>query len=853
MHTQSRWFRSFWVLSVSAVSLLAATDAGVAAEDGIALAAKGTPVIDGKIDALWSQTPLLHVRIPVDQLTSLPAGKAAVASVRALWDDDHLYFLFQVTDRAIGTSNGAPWEQDSVEIFLDENLARKRSYDDDDGQYRIGLNGNATGNGTFRPKRVVAVTRKTVDGYVVEASIKPTVLRPHPGAKLGLELQVNDDPAVGSRKAVMKWSDSTDNSWRDTSQFGTLHLRDAIDAAELRTFASQPEPPTRSPVVSALAHDPADTVPDWVTDALFYQVFPERFCNGDPSNDPVRASLEFPDVVPDSWTVSPWTGDWYARAAWEQQMGDDFYDDGVFHRRYGGDLQGVIDKLDYLRDLGINAIYLNPVFYARSLHKYDGNSFHHVDPYFGPEPQGDLAIMARETSDPETWQWTAADKLFLKLIDAAHQRGIRIVIDGVFNHTGRDFFAFEDLREKQEASPYRSWYIVEQFDDPATAKNEFRYKGWWGVDTLPEFANIADGSDLHPGPKKYVMDATRRWMDPNGDGDPSDGLDGWRLDVANEVPNQFWVDWHALVRTLNPQAYTVSEIWNEAADYLRDCGFSATMNYHGFAFPVKGFLIDGTMQPSAFARQLDERRRAHHPRVQYALQNLLDSHDTDRLASMVVNAGRRDYLKPERFDYDVGERVSPRNDPQYDVTKPTARQRQIQRLAALFQMTFVGTPMIYYGTEAGMWGGDDPCDRMPMVWPELEYERQKSHPRGKSRPADEVAFDADLFAFYRAVIGLRHRYEVLRRGDYRAMLADDDADVFAFVRENETARLLVVLNRSESQQTVQIDLGPRAADGQAWQQVFTSTGGSLDLGGTVRDGRLQLTVPPLFGVVLAKE
>jgi glycosidase len=159
--------------------------------------------------------------------------------------------------------------------------------------------------------------------------------------------------------------------------------------------------------------------------------------------------------------------------------------------------------------------------------------------------------------------------------------------------------------------------------------------------------------------------------------------------------------------------------------------------------------------------------------------------------------------------------------------------------------------MIYYGTEAGMWGGDDPCDRMPMVWPELEYEQQKSHPRGKSRPADEVAFDADLFAFYQAVIGLRHRYEVLRRGDYRAVLADDDADVFAFVRENETSRLLVMLNRSERQQTAQIDLGPQAADGQAWQQVFTSTGGGLDLGGTVRDGRLQVTLPPLFGVVLA--
>ena len=161
----------------------------------------------------------------------------------------------------------------------------------------------------------------------------------------------------------------------------------------------------------------------------------------------------------------------------------------MFDRRYGGDLQGVLDKLDYLSSLGINTIYFNPVFYARSLHKYDGSSFHHVDPYFGPDPVGDLKLMAQETSDPATWQWTAADKLFLDLLRQAHAREIRIIIDGVFNHTGRDFFAFADLRQRQADSPYRDWYIVQSFDDPATPQNEFRYKGWWGIDTLPEFAD----------------------------------------------------------------------------------------------------------------------------------------------------------------------------------------------------------------------------------------------------------------------------------------------------------------------------------------------------------------------------
>jgi len=362
---------------------------------------------------------------------------------------------------------------------------------------------------------------------------------------------------------------------------------------------------------------PENRVPDWAADAIFYQIFPERFRNGDPTNDPTRESLETPIVPSEAWEISPWTGDWYARADWEQELGDDFYEDGVFHRRYGGDLQGVIDKLDYLKELGINAIYFNPVFYARSLHKYDGNTYHHIDPYFGPDPEGDFALMAEETSDPDTWHFTAADRLFLQLIEEAHNRGIRVIIDGVWNHTGRDFFAFDDIRKNQAESPYRDWYIVEQFDDPYTPENEFRYKGWWGVESLPEFADTEDGTDLHPGPKEYIFDATARWMDPNGDGDPSDGIDGWRLDVANEVPIRFWADWNAHVRSLNPQAYTVTEIWENAASFIENGGFSATMNYYGFAFPVKGFLIDNAIPPSRFVELIEEFEKVSAKDVHY--------------------------------------------------------------------------------------------------------------------------------------------------------------------------------------------------------------------------------------------
>ncbi|MCC6493454.1 MAG: DUF3459 domain-containing protein [Pirellulales bacterium] len=539
-------------------------------------------------------------------------------------------------------------------------------------------------------------------------------------------------------------------------------------------------------------------VPLWAVDAVFYQIFPERFRNGDPSNDPNRQSLELPDVVPPSWAITPWTGDFYARADWERQSGDNFYDHGVFNRRYGGDLQGVLDKLDYLDRLGVTALYFNPVFYGRSLHKYDGASMHHVDPYFGPDPAGDLALIAAESSDPQSWHWTAADKLFLELLAEAHRRGVRVIIDGVFNHTGRDFFAFQHLREHQQDSPYDDWYIVQHYDDPETPANEFRYKGWWGIDTLPEFANSAAGDDLHAGPRQYVMDITRRWMDPDEDGDPADGVDGWRLDVAEEVPLNFWKAWNARVRQLNPQAYTVAEIWNDARTYLVGGGFSATMNYHAFAYPAKGFLMDGRLSAHDFGRELLLRRQKYPSAMQFALQNLVDSHDTDRLASMLVNhPGDAPYRNGDRFDYDESGLVSPRQDPTYDVRKPDAAASRLQRMVVLMQMTYLGAPMVYYGDEAGMWGGDDPCCRKPMLWDDLQYDDEAGDPLGRPRQPDEVAVDQDLLAFYRRAIALRRQHDVLRRGSCTTVASDDDAKFFAFGRKLAGTQMLVALNRGD--------------------------------------------------------
>ena len=591
---------------------------------------------------------------------------------------------------------------------------------------------------------------------------------------------------------------------------------------------------------------PEQRVPAWAKDAIFYQIFPERFRNGDPSNDPTKDSLEFPGVVPDNWAVTPWTDDWYSRADWEKQSGDNFYENGVFHRRYGGDLQGVIDKLDYLADLGINTIYFNPVFYARSMHKYDGNSFHHIDPYFGPDPQGDFDLMANETADPTTWQWTKADQLFLSLLKQAHERGLRVIIDGVFNHTGRDFWAFADIVKNQSQSPYQDWYIVESFDDPNTDQNEFKYAGWWGVDTLPEFANNAAGDDLHPKPKAYVFAATRRWMDPNGDGDPSDGIDGWRLDVANEVPNKFWQDWNTLVRQLNPEAFTVAEIWDDAGDYLADCGFSSSMNYHGFAYPVKGFLVDGNLPASEFAKQLNERLQAHAPEVRVAMQNLMDSHDTDRLASMIVNAGKHQpYMNAHRFDYDVGERVSPRRFKPYDVTRPTDQHRQIQRLVTLFQIAYVGAPMFYYGTEAGMDGADDPDDRMPMVWDDLTYQPRSHGPFEPMDPPQPITFDKELHAYYQSSLKLRSESKALRQGDINVIATDDDTKTIVFTRSVKNKTMLIGINRSDQPASIEIP-----TKGLRRSMQVTPVLSSHEPGEFTRErGRGLVTLPPRSGQI----
>ncbi|HEV8539098.1 MAG TPA: glycoside hydrolase family 13 protein [Bacteroidota bacterium] len=583
-------------------------------------------------------------------------------------------------------------------------------------------------------------------------------------------------------------------------------------------------------------------VPSWAKEAVWYQIFPERFRNGDSSNDPRVEDLagSWPHEPPGEWHISPWSSDWYLPQPWETSDEKGFYH-FVQRRRYGGDLQGVIDKLDYLADLGVNALYFNPLFESPSLHKYDATMYHHIDNNFGPDPQGDRAAWAQEDpAGPSTWKWTSADKLFLKLVEEAHRRSMKIIIDGVFNHVGMTFWAFEDVKKNQQNSKFKDWFTIPTWDDPATPENEFDYAGWFGVKELPELREDGDG---FPQPvRDHLHAVVKRWMDPDGNGDPSDGIDGWRLDVADMVSLDFWKEFRTWVRDINPDGYITGEVWWEdwkndkmfnASPWLQGDAFDAVMNYR-LAREVCRFFVDEkkNITVSEFDKRLAVLRNDYRPDATSVEMNLVDSHDTDRIGSRIVNP---DLL----YDHNVGLH----DNPDYIIRKPNAGEIQIQKLIALFQMTYPGGPMIYYGDEAGMWGGDDPDERKPMLWADVKFDDEKSHPFGKQRPADKNTFNADLFKSYKDLIRLRREHPALSTGAFTTLLADDRTNCYGFLRSTNSQYVVTVINNSSANAEIDLPL-PGELQNMHWTNLWGEQE-ILSSGKSVR-----MTLSPMSGAVL---
>lgn len=546
-------------------------------------------------------------------------------------------------------------------------------------------------------------------------------------------------------------------------------------------------------------------VPEWAKSAVWYQIFPERFRNGDTANDPKVENIKgaWPQDAESPWEIHPWNSDWYELQPYEKLNGKDIWFN-IQRRRYGGDLQGIIDKLNYLSELGINAIYLNPIFEAPSMHKYDGATYHHVDPNFGPDPKGDREKIKTEIPhDPSTWIWTEADKLFLKLVKEVHKRDMKIIIDGVFNHMGINSWAFKDVVKNQKNSRYKDWFKIKSWDDDSL-KTKFSYEGWYGVKELPEL--LQDKNGITEEPKKYIFDITNRWMDPNNDGNTEDGIDGWRLDVAFMVKHNFWKDWRKHVKTINPNSYITAEIIdsvNANKAYLKGDEFDAVMNYN-FAFACSEFFIDDKtgISPSEFDKKLKTLRNAYHKDVAYVMQNLFDSHDTARLLSQIIN---KDIHKFRDWGNYFG--ISKGENSEFETRAPNETDLQIMKLMIIMQMTYVGAPMIYYGDEVGMWGANDPCCRKPMLWSDINYKNEKLNPDQSPRDKSyNVRINDDLFNHYKKLIDIRKSHIALNLGEYKTILTDNQKEVFGFERSYQDDRIIILLNNSNSAQTVNLNL-----------------------------------------------
>ena len=545
--------------------------------------------------------------------------------------------------------------------------------------------------------------------------------------------------------------------------------------------------------------------PQWSKSVIWYQIFVERFNNGDSTNDPTFNSITTPSSsfkVPENWAITPWTSDWYEQEDWAKSSGRGLRETLQF-RRYGGDLQGVINKLNYLSELGITAIYFNPLNDAPSLHKYDARNFHHIDINFGPDPEGDIEIMATEDpADPSTWKWTSSDKLFLKLVEELHKRNIRVILDYSWNHTGVQFWAWQDLIKNQEKSVYKDWYEVISFDKPETLQNEFSYKGWLNIMSLPELKKInVQGErisghpyegNLNEGARQHILDVTRRWLAPEGDN--TKGIDGYRLDVADQIPMGFWRDYRKFVKSVNPEAYLVGEIWWEKwpdtfmdpSDYANPEIFDAVMFYQAYR-PARGFFAQAV--PVADANQLADSLNKEWDRLEepfrYSMMNVSATHDTPRLLSCFENKGKYKY------------HANPYEDSAYITGRPETDTYQWVKLYLAHQFTIIGSPHIWNGDEFGMWGADDPDERKPLWWKEFNFDNEtRTNIQPGSKTYDSVGFNQEFFDYYKKLIKIRKENKVLSEGTLEFIKAGKD--VLVYKRASESDLIYVMINTADT-------------------------------------------------------
>ena len=569
---------------------------------------------------------------------------------------------------------------------------------------------------------------------------------------------------------------------------------------------------------------PEFKVPEWAKGAVMYQIFTDRFCNGDPDNDVLTGEYAYNggQVVH--------IEDWYLPPA---------SDDTREH--YGGDLQGIMDKLDYLEELGVEVIYLNPIFVSPSNHKYDTQDYDHIDPHFGKIVRDRGELLARgsmenrnagryrtRVTDPANLE--ASDRLFANLVREAHMRGIRVILDGVFNHCG-SFHRWLD-REKiylntgnyapgaygRKDSEFREYF---DFKEDKWPDND-TYDSWWGFSSLPKL-NYEQSVRL----RDEILRVAAKWVSPPYN------ADGWRLDVASDLGHSevfnhyFWQRFRKVVKKANPDAIILAENYMESAHWLRGHEWDTIMNYEGFMDPVSWFLTGMEKHndafhekyigdPDRFWNAVSWKEQEGMPQLPLMCSmNQLSNHEHSRFLTRTgLKVGRAGILGSAAAAEDVRESV--------------------YREAAVIQMTWPGAPTLYYGDEAGLCGFTDPDNRRTYPW-------------GRE--------DREMIRFHRELIKMHKEYDCLRTGSLIRLA--DSANILSYGRFDRESSVVVALNNGNDPEKIRIPVvyAGVPADAQMKLRFLTNQSGFLAYPRTVcqvTDGILELELPPESAAVLVR-
>ncbi|WP_209124669.1 glycoside hydrolase family 13 protein [Alkalihalobacillus sp. BA299] len=445
--------------------------------------------------------------------------------------------------------------------------------------------------------------------------------------------------------------------------------------------------------------------PAWVNETVWYQIFPERFANGDPSINP-KGTL-------------PWGSA-----------------DPTPKNFFGGDFQGVIDHLDYLEKLGITGLYFTPIFKAYSNHKYDTIDYMEIDPQFG-------------------------DKVtFKRLVQKCHQKGIRVMLDAVFNHSGFYFQPFQDVLEKGESSQYRHWFHLHGF--PVKPEEPANYDTFAYVPSMPKLNTEND--DV----KAYLLDVARYWIEEFD-------IDGWRLDVANEVDHAFWREFRKTVKTAKSDAYILGEIWHDSMPWLQGDQFDAVMNYP-MTTAITEYFAKENISTTEFANAVTSVSNLYPETVNDVQFNLLGSHDTPRILTLTEN--NKDKVK----------------------------------LQMLVQFTMAGTPCIYYGDEIGMTGEQDPGCRKCMLW-------------------DKELQDEEMFTFTQKLITLRKKHPLFRTNKgFNFIEASDEENIIIYRKKDEENEILILINNNDESKEISVPEAYQQKHGiNLWDQQEKTLAATLEI------------------------